>query len=392
MCEISGSYASSREAFLYAAKAGAILGSLQAGYTNFRYVSSASKEITDREALLGVSITGWMTNPDILFDEQNLRDAAGTIRDINVEMAVLLGTNQAARTTAVKPSGNASVILGCASGIHGEHSPRYFRNVQMNMQQAVPELLAETNPKMVEASRWSPNKTDVVVSFPITAKEDSIFKSNLYGVKQLEYVKRAQQIWIEAGTNEAQCVDPRLRHNVSNTISVDNWDEVEEYIYQNRHFFAGISLLGSSGDRDYVQAPFCEVFTEEQLVQMYGTAALFASGLIVDGVHAFGDNLWGACDTFLGHGEELDEEDSKDMLKRDWIRRAGKFAKNYFEDDKVKATYCLKDVYNLHRWESITRSFKPVDFSMDLKAQEYTDVSTLGAQGCSGGACEVSWT
>jgi ribonucleoside-diphosphate reductase alpha chain len=391
LCEISGKFAKTREAFLYATKAAAILGTLQAGYTNFRYIDGASKEITDREALLGCSITGWMTNPEVLFNEDNLRAGSDIIREYNIEVAALIGINEAARTNAVKPSGNASVILVCASGIHGDHAPRYFRNVQMNEQQAVPELLQLTNPKMVERSRWSREGTDVIVSFPIVAPENSIFKSDLYGVKQLEYVKRAQQTWIEFGTRPELCVDSRLRHNVSNTISVDNWDEAEEYIYKNRKHFAGISLLSSSGDRDYVQAPFCEVFTHEQLVQMYGPAALFASGLIVDGVHAFGDNLWGACATFLGHGEELSPDDSKDLTKRDWVRRAGKFSSTYFNGDKVKATYCLKDVYNLHRWESIMRSFNYVDFSTDLKAQEYTDVNTLGAQGCNGGACEVSF-
>lgn len=391
LTEQSGAYATTRGKLLKAAKAAAILGTLQAGYTNFAYLDSASQEITEREALLGCSITGWMTNPEVLFNEDNMRDAARLIRQVNATIADLIGIRHAARCTTIKPSGNASVLLGCASGIHGDHAPQYFRNVQMNTQDAVTELLTVSNPKMVEASLWSQNKTDVVVSFPIVANEGSIFKSSLYGVKQLEFVKKAQAVWVEEGTNVELCVDPRLRHNVSNTISVDNWDEVEEYIYQNRSFFAGISLLSSTGDRDYVQAPFTEVFTAEQLVQMYGVAAMFASGLIVDGCHAFDGNLWLACDTFLGRGLELNGEDSSQLLKRDWVRRAKKFAASYFDGDAVKATYCLKDAHNLHKWESICRNLKHVDFSMDLSQQVYTEVDTMGAQGCNGGACEVSW-
>lgn len=391
MCEINGAKCLTREDLMKAAKAGAILGTLQAGYTNFTYLSEATREITEREALLGVSITGWMTNPEVLFDTSNMADAAHLVREVNKYIASLIGINQAARCTTTKPSGNASVLLGCASGIHGDHAARYFRNVQMTNHDAVTELITKTNPKMVEPSAWSQNKTDVVVSFPIVAKEGSIFKKDLLGVKQLEYVKLAQSVWVEEGTNLELCVNPTLRHNVSNTITVDDWDEVEQYIFDNRQYFSGISLLSSFGDRAYVQAPFTEVYTADQLLDMYGAASMFASGLVVDGCHAFNGNLWTACDTAMGFGLQLDEEDSSHLLMRDWVRRAKKFAKTYFEGDLLKMTFCLKDVHNLHKWESIIHNLKEVDFSLDLDQQVYTEVDTMGAQGCSGGACEVSF-
>lgn len=391
MIEKNGAKCNTREDLMYAAKAGAILGTLQAGYTNFTYVSPETREITEREALIGCSITGWMTNPDVLFDEDNMRDAAHLIKEVNKVVAKLIGINQAARTTTAKPSGNASVLLGCASGIHGDHAPLYIRNVQMNLQEAVAELIHKTNPKMVEPSAWSPNKHDVVVSFPIVAKEGSIFKRDLLGVKQLEYVKKAQQVWIKEGANEELFAAPGLSHNISNTITVDDWDEVEQYIFDNRYYFAGISLLSAFGDRAYVQAPFTEVFTAEQILSMYGEGSMMASGLIVDGCHAFNGNLWMACDTVLGVGEVLNEEDSADLLKRDWVRRAKKFAKMYFNEDLVKMTFCLKDVHNLHKWESITRNLKPVDFSVELNQQVYTEVDSMGAQGCNGGVCEIAF-
>src|SRR5690606_19837527 len=120
-------------------------------------------------------------------------------------------------------------------------------------------ILKETNPKMVEKSVWSSSGTDYVVSFPVESPEHSIYKDDLLGVKQLEFVKKAQQNWVEYGTNVELCVDKTLRHNVSNTITVDDWDEVEKYIYDNRHYFAGISLLSAMGDKAYAQAPFTEV-------------------------------------------------------------------------------------------------------------------------------------
>lgn len=359
------------------------------GYTNFKYLTPASKEITDREALLGVSITGWMNNPDVLFDESNMREGANYVREINKIMAKLIGVNQAARCTAVKPSGNASVILGTASGIHGEHSPLYFRNVQMNVQDEVTQVLQATNPKMVEKSVWDASGNGVVVSFPVESKVGSIYKDQLLGVKQLEYVKVAQQNWIEYGTNVELCVDASLRHNVSNTITVDDWDEVEQYIFDNREYFAGISLLSSMGDRAYAQAPFTEVFTAQQIVDMYGESSLFASGLIVGALQAFNNNLWMACDTVQGWGLKLDPEDSSDLLKRDWVRRAKKFADGNFGGDVMKLTFMLKDCHNLHKWVGIRQSFVDVDFSTDLQQQSYTEVDTMGASGCAGGVCEL---
>lgn len=389
LTEINGGKCVDKESFFRACKAGAILGTLQAGYSNFKYLSDATRRITEKEALLGVSITGWMNNPDVLFDPQNMIDGATVVKDINSVVSILLGINQAARTTAVKPSGNASVVLGTASGIHGEHSPKYLRNVQMNVGDEVTRIITKTNPKMVEPSVWSSNGTDVVVSFPVESKEGSIYKSDLMGVKQLDYVKTAQQYWIEHGTNYELCVDPDLRHNVSNTITVDDWDEVEEYIYNNRKWFAGISLLSSMGDRAYAQAPFTEVFTAQQIVDMYGDSSMFASGLIVGALQAFGNNLWMACDTALGFGLKLDPEDSSDLLKRDWVRRVKKFAERNFDGDVMKLTFMLKDCHNLHKWVGINNNFVDVDFSKDLSQQSYTEVDTMGSAGCSGGVCEL---
>lgn len=390
LTELNGGMCTDVDTFKRACKAGAILGTLQSGYTNFNYVSKATKEITEREALIGVSITGWMNNPELLFDKQVMVDGAELVKKVNREIAGLIGINVASRTTCVKPSGNASVLLGTASGIHGEHSPMYFRNVQMSAEDEVTKLLLDVNPKMLEKSVWSSSGTDYVVSFPVVSKEGSRYKDALMGVDQLEYVKLAQQYWVEAGTNLELCVDQNLRHNVSNTITVDDWDKVEEYLFNNRRWFAGVSLMSSMGDKAYAQAPFTEVITAEQIMKQYGDGSLFASGLIVEALHAFNNNLWLACDTVLGFGLKL-TEDSSDLLKRDWIRRANKFANNYFNGDMMKLTFCLKDCYNLHKWKNIETSIKYIDFSTELSQQKYTEVDTIGSAGCAGGQCEITF-
>lgn len=388
LSEINGGACVSREIFLRACEAAAILGTLQAGYTNFKYLGDASRQITEREALIGVSITGWMNNPDVLFQEELLREGATLVRATNRKVAKLLGIRPAARTTCVKPSGNASVLLGTASGIHGEHSPRYLRHVQMSAMDEVARLMKQENPKMCEASVWGSN--DIVVAFPVVPKEGSIFKKDLLGVRQLEYVKLAQQSWVAYGTDESLGRDKRLRHNVSNTITVDDWEEVEQYIFDNRQWFAGISLLSSSGDRAYPQAPFTQVYTAEEIIAEYGQGAMFASGLSVDGLHAFGENLWLACDTAMGKGLQLSEE-ATDLLKRDWVRRFKKFADNYFEGDLARTAFCLKDCFNLHKWESIQKVMRRVDFAQVLGEPRYVEADSLASQACAGGVCELSF-
>lgn len=389
LAEIDGAKCNTLEDFLIACKAASIICTLQAGYTNFKYLDESSKRIFEREALIGVGITGWMNNPEVLFNEDNLKVGAEEVKKWNRITAELIGINQAARCTVVKPSGNASVMLGCASGIHGEHSKLYFRNVQMNEQDEVLSLINTINPQMVETSVWSNSGTDKVVSFPVVSKEGSIYKNDLLGVKQLEYVKKAQQIWVEYGTNIDLCVDENLRHNVSNTITVDDWDEVEQYIFDNRKWFAGISLLSAMGDKAYPQAPFTEVFTAEEILKKYGNASMLASGLIVDGLQAFNQNLWLACDTANGWGEKLKVDCKEDLLKRDWVRRANKFAVNYFNGNTLEMTNCLKDCFNLHKWSTITRTMQSISFADELKEKRYAEASELAGAACAGGSCEI---
>lgn len=367
------------------------MGTLQAGYTDFEYVdkTSPAKSIFERESLLGCSITGFTNNPNILFNPDVLEKGAQILKNTNKIIAEIININPAARIGCTKPSGNASVLLETASGIHGEHSERYLRNVQVNKDEDIPKFIKINNPDMFENSAWSSNNTDWVVSFPVQNTTKSLFKEDLLGVNLLEKVKLVQKHWVEASTNVDLCIHPKLRHNVSNTINVDNWDEVRDYIYENRHSFAGISLLSNSGDKDYNQAPFTSVLTINQIIDKYGEGSIFASGLIVDGLHAFDNNLWEACDSILYNIEF--EENSQTVLKKDWVRRFKKFANNYLNNDYKKTSYLLKDVHLLHKWNKITNTLKDIDWE-DLNVKPtYTDISTTGAIACSGGSCDLNF-
>lgn len=390
LTEINGGKCTSKEEFFKACRAGAILGTLQAGYTDFKYLSGASKAIFEREALLGVSVTGWMNNPEVLLDADIEREGAEIVKAVNEQVANLLGINPAARTTCVKPSGNASVLLQTSSGIHAEHSPRYIRHVQLNKDSEVAQLLLESNPYMVEESVWSNNKTDYCVAFPVISPEGSMYREDLYATKLLEKVKLVQQNWVEAGTNVERCADPRIRHNVSNTVTVlpHQWTQVEDYVFDNRNYFAGISFLAGSGDKDFAQAPNTEVLTEDQIVIRYGKAALFASGLIVDTRKAGFRDLWEA--TSIAQMKDEYRGEISD-IRKDWVRRFYKFAENYFDRDLKQTEYCLKDVYLLHKWTKIQQNLKPIDFVSQLGEKEFTDIDTMGAIACQGGACEISF-
>ena len=390
LTEINGGKCNTEEDFYKACRAASILGTLQAGYTDFKFLTDTSKLIFDREALLGVSITGWMNNPKILFDEKILEKGAQIVKEVNREVSKIIGINAAARTTCVKPSGNASVLLQTASGIHAEHSDMYIRNVQMNKESEITQAIMKTNPYMVEESVWSAGGTDVVVSFPILPNKGSMYKDDLLGIKHLELVKKAQKHWVEAGTNEDLCADKGIRHNVSNTIIVDDWDEVEKYVFENRHSFAGISFLAMSGDKDYNQAPNTAVITADKMVKKYGNAAVFASGMVVDALKCF-NNLWDACATAKGFGDDISLESSENALKNDWIRRFNKFADNYLGSDAVLAEHCLKDAYLLHKWNKIQSTLKTIDWKEDITEKKYTDVDTLAAAACAGGACEIDF-
>jgi len=402
LCEINMGIVDSAEKFKEACEVAAILGTLQADYTDFPYLGEVSTRIAKRGALLGISMTGMMEHPQISFNPDLQRDMAQHILRINEETAKLIGINPAARTTCVKPAGTTSSILGTSSGIHPHHARRYLRRAQASEDELLVDFFRNENPQAVEKSVWNPNGTDVVLTFCIEAHPEALTKKDLTAIELLEMVKLTKENWINFGKREDRCAQPWLSHNVSNTISVKDgeWQAVEKYIYENRQAFAGISLLADGGDLDYPQAPFCEVLSAAEIVETYGVGALLASGLIVDGQHAFDDNLWAACDCVLGRGEQFDTETPKTYPKRvyeaieevrqsklDWIRRARKFANNYFNGDVLKMTRCLKRVSTCKLWEDLTRTYAPVDYTKLKEQQDNTTVTQTVA--CAGGACDV---
>lgn len=386
LAEINGKKASTPEKFYDACHAAAIIGTLQAAYTQFPYLSEATERITRREALLGVSVTGMMDNPDVLFDPQIQRNGAKIVKETNKAIADIIGINVAARTTCVKPAGSTSCILGTASGIHPHHAKRYFRRVQANVQENPVQHFKQFNPRAVEKSVWDPNGVTEVITFLCEVPVGAKTKNQIDASKLLESVKLTQQNWVRYGTNKDLCVKPWLSHNVSNTIHVreNEWDDITDYIYKNRKYFAGISLIPNSGDKDYPQAPFCAVPYPSDILRIYGPGSFFASGVIEGALYSFGGDLWGACDCLLGVGLPLHEVD---MVKQEWAKSAIKFADSHFSGDVRKMTYCLKDIYNLKLWEKLSQEYRDVDWTLMREEDDNVDFQQDSA--CAGGSCEL---
>lgn len=419
LCEINGKKIKSKEDFKTAAKAAAIIGTLQAGYASFEYLGETTENIVKREALLGVSITGMQDNPDIIFDPKTQREMAKLVVKTNKEMAAKIGINQAARCTCVKPAGTTSCMLGSASGVHPHHARRYFRRVQANSLEPVYQYFKEHNPCAVEKSAYK--ATDGVITFCIEVPDGAKTKNDMPALSLLKCVKSTYKNWVESGKQKELCTQDWLTHNVSNTINVrpEEWDEVSDYIYDNRNFFSGIALLPQSGDLDYTQAPMLNVHTPREILQMYGEGSLMASGLIVDGLYAFDGDLWKACNAVLGF-EELKEPEPPAMApdadlsddweeypegvsiaemsewrnqrkkykkQSDWVRRVGQFSERYCEDDIRKCTYLLKEVNNWKQWLDLQREYKDIDYTQLIEEEDMT--KPMETIACAGGKCEL---
>ena len=267
LTSINGAKIKTKEDFYAAVHDATVLGTLQATYTDFRYLSNTAKVLTDREALLGVSITGMMDNPAILLDPVVQTEGATIARQVNREWAAKLGINQAARITCIKPEGTSSLVLECASGIHPHHARKYIRRVQCNKIDPVYKFFKKKNPHMCEESVWSANKTDDVISFPIEVPSTALVKDGLSAIAHLEMIKTTQKNWVMNGITTSNTIV--ATHNVSCTVIVDEseWDTVFEYVYRNREFFAAISFLPKIGDKLFKQAPNEAIVTDEDIVK-----------------------------------------------------------------------------------------------------------------------------
>jgi ribonucleoside-diphosphate reductase alpha chain len=245
----------------------AFFGTLQAGFTDFHYLRSIWKQTTDKDALLGIGMTGIGSGEILKFD---LGIAANTAKVVNSMISAQIGTNEAARVTCIKPSGTTSCVLGTASGIHAWHNPYYLRTLRFNKNEDIAAYMMVNHPEMCEDDVLRPKDT-VCVRIPIKAPEGSIFRTET-AIDTLERVKKFATEWVRPGHNNGDNT-----HNVSATISIDanrqygaadllntinEWEKVGIWMWENREAYNGLSVLPYFGG-SYQQAPFEDITEEE---------------------------------------------------------------------------------------------------------------------------------
>ena len=240
------------------ARAGAFIGTLQASYTDFHYLRSIWKETTELDALIGVSMTGIGSDKVTHLD---MTAAAKVVLEENARVAELIGINKAARTTAVKPAGTTSLVLGTSSGIHAWHNDFYVRRMRVGKNEALYRYMSENLPALIEDCNFKPH-IEAVMSFPQKAPEGSILRTESF-MHLLKRVNKFSKEWIAPGHR-----DGLNNHNVSCTISLkaNEWEKCGNWMWENRESYNGIAVLPYDGGT-YIQAPF-EDITEEKFNEM----------------------------------------------------------------------------------------------------------------------------
>ncbi len=258
LCEVNVSNIDSQEDLNERVKVAAFIGTLQAGYTAFHYLREKWQETTEKDALIGVSMTGIGSGKVLNYD---MSKAASLVKRENTRVSKLIGINQSARCTTVKPAGTTSLTLGTSSGIHAWHNDYYIRRVRVGKNEAIYTYLKDNHPELVEDEYFRPHDT-AVISIPQKAPEGSIMRTES-PFQLLERVKKVATEWVKSGHRNGS-----NSHNVSATISLreHEWDAAGEWMWENRKAYNGLSVLPYNGGT-YTQAPF-EDITEEKYQEM----------------------------------------------------------------------------------------------------------------------------
>jgi ribonucleoside-triphosphate reductase (thioredoxin) len=254
---INGAACRSIEGFFSAAVHAAIIGTLQAAYTDIPELGPVSRILNDRDALLGVSICGFADNPHLLFVPQVLERAAHLVRTTNRYVSALIGINPAVRCTCVKPEGSASLLLRCGAGIHPYPDQYFFRRVRVRTASAAAMAFAEANPEMVEHDANGEMK---YILFPVTAPRGALLSRDGTAVEFLERVRLVQRYWVDAGDARAGR-SPRARHGVSYTcpVEAEEWDAVIDYLWNHRGELAGATCFSRAAAAHYPDVPVAPV-------------------------------------------------------------------------------------------------------------------------------------
>lgn len=236
------------------ARAAAFIASLQASYTDFHYLRDIWKKTTEKEALIGVSMTGIAAGAVLTLD---LKSAANIVKEENARVAGLIGTTPASRCTTVKPEGTSSLVLGTSSGIHAWHNDYYLRRIRVGKNESIYNYLQINCPELIQDEFFKPN-IQAVIEVPQKAPDGAVTRQE----SALDLLKRVSKVWkewVKSGHRKGA-----NKNNVSTTVSIksDEWDEVGRWMWDNRENFTALSVLPYDGG-SYIQAPFEDITKEK---------------------------------------------------------------------------------------------------------------------------------
>jgi ribonucleoside-triphosphate reductase len=254
LCEVNVSDIKSQEDLNERVKAASFIGTLQAGYTDFHYLREVWKETTEKDALIGVSMTG-IASKKVL--SLNMSEATEVVKKENARIAKIIGVKKAARTTCVKPAGTTSLVLGTSSGIHAWHNDYYIRRLRVGKNESIYNYLLEHHPELIADEYFRPHDT-AVIEIPQSAPKGSIIRTES-AFDLLERVKLVASKWVKPGHKSGSNT-----HNVSATISLksNEWNKAGDWMWDNRDYYNGLSVLPYDGGT-YIQAPFEDISKKE---------------------------------------------------------------------------------------------------------------------------------
>jgi ribonucleoside-diphosphate reductase alpha chain len=261
LCEVNVSDVVDQDDLNARVKAASFIGTLQAGYTDFHYLRPIWQRTTEKDALIGVSMTGIGSGAVLKLD---MKESAKVVKTENRRVAEILKINVSARTTTVKPAGTTSLTLGTSSGIHAWHNDYYIRRVRVGKNESMYSHLLINHPELIEDEYFRPHDT-AVIGIPQKAPDTAIFRTES-PIQLLERVKKVHGEWIKPGHRSGS-----NSHNVSATISIreHEWKAVGEWMWENKEFYNGLSVLPYDGGT-YIQAPF-EDCTKERYEELLKT-------------------------------------------------------------------------------------------------------------------------
>lgn len=261
LCEVNVSDVVDQNDLNERVKAASFIGTLQAGYTDFHYLRPIWQRTTEKDALIGISMTGIGSGAVLKLD---MKESAKVVKTENRRVAEILKINVSARSTTVKPAGTTSLTLGTSSGIHAWHNDYYIRRVRVGKNESMYTHLAINHPELIEDEYFRPHDT-AVIGIPQKAPDNAIFRTES-PIQLLERVKKVHSEWIKPGHRNGN-----NSHNVSATISIreHEWKAVGEWMWENKEFYNGLSVLPYDGGT-YIQAPF-EDCTKERYEELLKT-------------------------------------------------------------------------------------------------------------------------